>query len=280
MRRHVVMTVCVMVLLAFACFFPLTSRTETTVTATSAPVVDPSPSPSPQLVKDILPGVNGSITTDSPQPPVRIGSAIYFIADDGVHGRELWRSDATTAGTFMVKDIMPGPGSSYPNPQNIVNSAGVIYFRADDGIHGSEMWRSDGTAAGTYMLKDIVPGITSSGAPHLQEQVDMGGTLIFTAQVGGLKEIWRSDGTEAGTFSINGSTPPGDPRNLFAVGGRLVFFAASDPVHERELWRTDGTAAGMFMVPAGALLLANAWRWARLNQRLGAIRAEIQQAGL
>jgi len=39
-------------------------------------------------------------------------------------------------------------------------------------------------------------------------------------------------------------------------------------------------AAGMFMVPAGALLLANAWRWARLNQRLGAIRAEIQQAGL
>jgi hypothetical protein len=39
-------------------------------------------------------------------------------------------------------------------------------------------------------------------------------------------------------------------------------------------------AAGMFIVPAGALLLANAWRRSRLNQRLHAIRAEIRQSAL
>src|SRR4029079_18252745 len=58
-------------------------------------------SPNPYLVKNINP--NGS---SDPQQMVAVGDKVYFPADDGVHDRELWVSDGTSAGTHMVKDIL------------------------------------------------------------------------------------------------------------------------------------------------------------------------------
>jgi len=38
-----------------------------------------------------------------------VNGTLYFSADDGAHGSELWRSDGTEAGTVMVRDLVPGP---------------------------------------------------------------------------------------------------------------------------------------------------------------------------
>ena len=43
-----------------------------------------------------------------------LNNVMYFSADDGIHGTELWRSDGTAAGTFMVKDIETGDNASSP----------------------------------------------------------------------------------------------------------------------------------------------------------------------
>jgi trimeric autotransporter adhesin len=83
-----------------------------------------------------------------------VNGTLYFAANDGKHGEELWKSDGTA--TVMVKDIDPGPTGS--NLFGLTNVDGTLFFAADDGTHGDELWKSDGTAAGTVMVKDIDPG--------------------------------------------------------------------------------------------------------------------------
>ena len=161
------------------------------------------------------------------------GGTLFFagIANDGT-GLELWRSDGTPAGTFRVKDILPGPNSS--SPYCFVEVGGILFFAANDAVGGQELWRTDGTEAGTLRVKDILPGGGNSSPSFL---TDAGGTLFFTASDASSGELWRSDGTEAGTFRVADINPGGAsrPENLVYAGGKL-FFSANDGVRGREPW--------------------------------------------
>jgi ELWxxDGT repeat protein len=79
-----------------------------------------------------------------------VGGQLFFHADDGVHGDELWTSDGTDAGTTLVKDVNPGGGSS--NISEPTNVNGTLFFNAYDG-NAYGLWKSDGTAAGTVLVK-------------------------------------------------------------------------------------------------------------------------------
>ncbi|MBW1682365.1 MAG: hypothetical protein JRJ83_13185 [Deltaproteobacteria bacterium] len=194
----------------------------------------------PQRLKDILPGSSGS----NPAAFVDVDGTVYFAADDGVHGLELWRSDGTDASTVMVKDINPTGSSS---PSGFVNIAGTVYFAADNGVNGVELWKTDGTQSGTVMVKDLNPGQSASQPSSL---ADLNGTLFFAANDGthGV-ELWKSDGTAAGTVLVKEIHPSGDsaPADLIVMNG-MLFFTADDGKHGVELWKSDGTAAGTVMV--------------------------------
>ncbi len=90
----------------------------------------------------------------------------YFIADNGLLGEELWKTDGSAANTILVKDINPGPSGSNIGSSSdefkftILNNH--LYFSADDGIHGQELWLSNGSPNGTFLKEDIKVGTGNS----------------------------------------------------------------------------------------------------------------------
>lgn len=114
------------------------------------------------------------------------GRYLFFVADDGASGTELWRTDGTAEGTLLVRDIFPGPGSS--SPTSLFDAGGVLLFTASDGEHGAEVWRSDGTEAGTLLIDDINPGPRGS----IPSGFALAGDLIFFAADDGKsgRELW------------------------------------------------------------------------------------------
>lgn len=123
-----------------------------------------------------------------PYQGVELNNKIFFTASHELTGTELWATDGTTAGTYMVKDISLGEESSYPNAPFAVGD--TLFFAAGDGIHGIELWKSKGTAAITQMVADISPFYSSSP----QEFVLLGDQLLFTAYHEDYgAELWRLD---------------------------------------------------------------------------------------
>jgi ELWxxDGT repeat protein len=87
------------------------------------------------LVKDIRPG---SYTSSDPENLTAVGNTLFFTADNGVNGEELWKSDGTEAGTILVGDIRPGSSSS--DPRNLTAVGSTLFFQADNGVNGRELW--------------------------------------------------------------------------------------------------------------------------------------------
>lgn len=177
--------------------------------------------------------------SSNPSNFLNANGTLFFVANDGTHGRELWKSDGTSKGTVLVADTQPGSGSS--SPSYLTNVSGTVFFGANDGTHGWELWKSDGTAAGTVLVQDINPG---SSSPYYDgslpsDLVNAGGTVFFRANDGTHgRELWQSDGTAAGTVlvkDINPGTANGDPESLTVSGGHL-FFSANDGATGQELW--------------------------------------------
>ncbi len=199
----------------------------------------------PFLVKDIHPSGSSLL----PLRDVELNGRLFFNADDGVHGQELWVSDGTASGTRMLKDIVPGPDGGVPQLPVTVN--GLVFFWADDNIHGAEMWVTDGTTAGTNLVKDIDPS-TEGNTPGLcgvalPTGAAVDGTFFFVADDGVRgREVWKSDGTEEGTMILRDIYPGGGspfPGSLTSVGGTLFFRGSWAPLSD-GLWKSDGTEEG------------------------------------
>jgi ELWxxDGT repeat protein len=202
----------------------------------------------PTLVKDILPGSSSGYL--STEPLVALGEVVFFNANDGVHGNELWRSDGTAAGTYMLLDIRPGATGS--DPIRFFPLNGKLFFFANDSIHGDEPWVTDGTVAGTALLKDINPGEVSSnrrsGIGLKNDMEVMNSQLYFVADSGSsYAQLWKTDGTTEGTALVKHTCTFCNQNNGaisdFSVIGNTMYF-----VSYSTTYKTDGTTNGTVKV--------------------------------
>ena len=239
------------------------------------------------MVKDMNPGLGNGVPYDvvnwgvwvyyclrHEYKPTFYNGSYYFLANDGVHGYELWRTDGTEAGTRMVKDINPN-GDAFDDNENpfhyhpdmcVLNDH--LYFVAHDGVHGKELWVTDGTESGTRLVKDINPGPDYS---YIGNMVAYNGAIYFSAQSSTDNiELWRTRGTDVSTEMVidlldepllpNQGSRPRELRvhedgYLYFVCLQVEDLVWCEPgscnenlVLSDNLFRTDGTAAGTELV--------------------------------
>jgi ELWxxDGT repeat protein len=192
------------------------------------------------MIKDINPGF-GSSVMDADLGTCEfavMGDEVFFFADDGIHGHELWKSDGTEAGTVLVKDVHPGDFNScyWGNGCSLTSVGDSLFFLNPTDYDDWQLWVSDGTGAGTQKIKEFD---TTSYGMYQTTLIDVFGTLYLMGydQIYGY-ELWRSDGTEAGTMMVQDIAPgiiSSSPK-MFRISGSILYFFADNGVHGRELW--------------------------------------------
>jgi len=200
------------------------------------------------------------------------GAALYFDANNGTDGTELYKSDGLTAS--LAYNINPGSGNS--SPKGLTVFQGNLYFSAlHPSLGGNELWvyKGDGTG-GAVRVADINLGTTGSNPGSTLGSIivyDPPGALpealYFQANDGsgiGI-ELWHLDPTDpmGGPFGtvklaadINTTTTgsiidiSSAPNKFIEFQGELYFSVIDTgppgPAVHWDLWTFDGTNAVQF----------------------------------
>ena len=204
------------------------------------------------------------------------GGALYFSADDGSSGRELWKYDPLSGTAGLVDDINAGLISS--NPQGFTVFSSELYFQADDGDSGRELWKYGGSGD-AQLVADLNSGSNSSipkdfavfanelyfyalaSVPPVLHRCDESdqcsaaagvttsypsdlvsyGTELYYQGRDGDRELWAYDGSSERKINIGDDTASltsGSPTGMAVFDGRLYFSAAGDG-SDYELWVYD-----------------------------------------
>jgi ELWxxDGT repeat protein len=162
--------------------------------------------------------------------------------DDGVHGRELWRSDGTAVGTGRVFAINTtlDPQGSYA-VQSLFGAAtlwGTAYFAGWDvnsGLRALVDERDPGRHAAPQAYQ---PGRHQLRAPAIRD----GGieVIVASSEASGL-ELWASDGTANATQLVKDTNPGKAGSNTRAGLRRSEGWCSSAPTTARRA-RSSGVA--------------------------------------
>lgn len=180
-----------------------------------------------------------------------VGGRALFVADDGVHGNEVWSTDGTLEGTRMLRDFCPsscGANTELFWPVSVPGFRGFAFVAAEGAQGPWQLWRSDGTQNGTVRLTGFSRAAGNLGPLLFSEVKQAGRKLFFSARDGsyGL-ELWVSE-IARGSARLATNVNPDDetpPSPLALVSARTEPAAATGTCQPgpRRLCLQDGRFA-------------------------------------
>jgi ELWxxDGT repeat protein len=174
-----------------------------------------------------------------PSRLIEFNANIIFVADDNIHGMELWEYDGINP-PKMITDVNPysHPIHESPSPENLCTIGSKLYFTAKDSLHGRELWIYDGINP-PIMFLDTWPG-PGSGSPG--SITSLNNKLYFSAYD-------SINGRELRVY--DGDNPPQIVADIYegkegsgcfelTVFNNKIYFYADDGIHGYELWEYNG----------------------------------------
>lgn len=193
------------------------------------------------LLKDIKPGVEGS----EPRGWGILHDRVFFLADDGINGHEIWSTDGTAEGTALLKNIATGTANALAQFGAIAVTGDKLHLLAGTaGQFSPDLYMSDGTEAGTTLKFNFEEG---SGILLGRTDTDL---IYFNA-----RKLYKTNGSsddvtlvkdlsnEVGGFGYSF-------RPYYTLGNKLIFALSifSPVMIGNEYWVTDGTDEGTHML--------------------------------
>ena len=213
------------------------------------------------IVEDIYPGVNsieywwngGDVKTSYPSSLVEYDDALYFVANDELEGRELFKFDGTNVSRVTNLNTSTG-GNSFLKyelrgivdiDERLVEYQGSLYFAAGgDGETGVQLWKYNETD-GAVRVTEISPGtggILPSGLTVFNSEL-----YFYGGNTANGYELWKYDGTSASLvddiWTGSSSSYEAGVVNMAVYDNALYFAADGNDGKGLELWKYDGGAS-------------------------------------
>jgi len=186
---------------------------------------------------------------------------LFFVINDGINGREVHKSDGTTAGTSIVKNLGIPNITEGTLEYSIAEFDGKFIIQSDNTTYAL-----DTTAKTTTFLADIGNDLSPF---KYNDKIYLEGRYRINADLTGVEnfcqycsspmifqnkifinkdeELYSYDGT---TFNLVKDINPmggSSPGNVGVINNKLIL-TAYHPNYGRELWVSDGTFAGTHLI--------------------------------
>ena len=185
-----------------------------------------------------------------PQDLYSTDTALYFYAENGSYGAELWQYTESN-GAEVAAYIAGNNASTDLLPRSLMAYDDTLYFAGaydtSSTLFDYELWFLDPSIAQANAKAQLVEEVYASGDGKVDNLVEYGGELYFTGWEGTSANpsyIYRYDGTSISKLDeiITSDGSAYRPDYLTVYDGEL-YFTAENSANGDELWRYDGTEA-------------------------------------